>query len=160
MTTVLVSLSIAMLLAGIVIAVLPPASKGNHKITIKNDLSVVTVRSAGASDISITFDPAELGPQTPPLELHPGMEEMAEREPSVLDELDDPATTLERRREIARLLRELGYAISLKEDRYEKAKEEAARKDAPVTSQPMEVYDSTEECDEAMMPPEPDEYND
>lgn len=160
MTTVLVSLSIAMLLAGIVIAVLPPASKGNHKITIRNDLSVVTVRSAGSSDISITFDPAELGPQALPIELASGMEHMAERETSFLDELEDPATPLARRREIARQLRELGYAISLKEDRIERPVGQTSHEDAPAGGQPMEVYDSEEECDESMMPPEPDEYLD
>ena len=160
MTTILVCLSIAMLLAGIVIAMLPPASKGNHKITIKNDLSVVTVRSAGSSDISITFDPAELGPQSPPLELASGMEDFAEKERSVLDELLDPATPIERKRELAKALRALDYAVSLKEDRVEKIRQDTPKEDdAPVGPGSIEVWES-EGCDEAMMPPEPDEYVD
>jgi len=149
-----------MLLAGIVIAMLPSASQGNHKITIKNDLSVVTVRSAGSSDISISFDPSELGPQSLPLELSSGMEDCAEKELSILDELENPKTTLERRREIARLLRGLDYTVSLKEDRVEKPAQKPIPQDAPAGDQCSEIWDSTEECDESMMPPEPDEYLD
>ena len=150
-----------MLLAGIVIAVLPPASKGNQKITIKNDLSVVTVRSAGSSDISISFDPAELGPQAPPMELASGMEDFAEKEVSILDELENPSTPIERRREIARMLRSLNYTVSLKEDLAEKPREKTSPgNDVPAGAQGIEICDSTEGCDEAMMPPDPDEYLD
>ena len=159
MTTALVCLSIAMLLAGIVIAMLPPASKGNQKITIRRDQSVVTVRSAGSSDISISFDPTDLGPQAPPAELSPGMESFAEGERSLLDELLDPATAPERRRELARLLRSLDYKVSLKEERAAKALEAPTAGDAPAGAQSIEVWED-EGCDESMMPPEPDEYLD
>lgn len=149
MMTVLICLAVAMLAAGIVIAVLPSASKGNHRITIKNDGSVVTVRSAGSSDITVTFDPSDLHSEEPPMELQPGMEDLAENERTILEEFVDPKTTIERKREIARTFNGLKCEFKLKEDAAP-----SATSDAPNDGVPADYYESAEGCDEGMLFPE------
>ena len=100
MSTLLICLAIAFLTAGVAIAFAP--SSGSHRVTIKNEGSVVTVRSAGLGDITVTFDPSDLKGEEPPIDLVPGEEAFAENEPTIVEEFTDPRTTIERKREIAR----------------------------------------------------------
>ena len=157
MMTALICLAVAMLAAGIVIAMLPSASKGNHKITIRNDRSVVTVRSAGSSDITVTFDPSDLHPEEPPVELSAGSEPLAEDEPSILEEFVDPNTSIERKREIARTFNGLKCEFKLKED---SPAESSSGSDAAPASQEASgmMSDSVEGCDEGILFPDSDEF--
>ena len=161
MMTVLICLAVAMLAAGIVIAMLPSASKGNHKITIRNDGSIVTVRSAGSSDITVTFDPSDLHPEDPPVELLAGSEPLAEQEPSLLEEFVDPNTSIERKREIARTFNGLRCTFKLREDSpaaAAPAKEPSdGGDDSSSESTPM-MSESVEGCDEGILFPESDEF--
>jgi len=158
MTTVFICLALALLAAGIAISVLPSASKGNHKITIRHDGSVVTVRSAGSSDISVTFDPSDLHSEEPPMELLPGMEDFAENEVTLLEEFVDPRTTLERKKEIAHSFNGLHCTFKFKDDSPAEPSVPAASP-AGVTGQPTDLHDDVEQCDEAILFPDSDESN-
>jgi hypothetical protein len=151
--TALICLAVAMLAAGIVIAMLPSASKGNHKITVRNDGSVVTVRSASSSDITVTFDPSDLHPEEPPVLLSVGSEPLAEEEPSILEEFVDPRTSIERKREIARTFNGLKCEFKLKEY---SPKESSASGVSPEEASMMS--DSDDGCDEGILFPDSDEF--
>lgn len=153
MMTALICLAVAMLAAGIVIAMLPSASKGNHKITVRNDGSVVTVRSACSSDITVTFDPSDLHPEEPPVLLSVGSEPLAEEEPSILEEFVDPRTSIERKREIARTFNGLKCEFKLRED---SPSEPSASDDSPEEASMMS--DSDDGCDEGILFPDSDEF--
>lgn len=150
MMTVLICLAVAMLAAGIVITVLPSASKGNQKITINHDGKVVTVRSAGSSDITVTFDPSDLHPEEPPMELSPGQEDMAENEVTLIEEFVDPKTSLERKREIARTFDGLRCTFKLLED---SPSGEASDKSVSSSIEGP-IAESVEGCDEGMLFPQ------
>lgn len=153
--TVVICLAVAMLAAGIVIAVLPSASKGNQKITINHDGKVVTVRSAGSSDISVTFDPSDLHPEEPPMELYPGQEDLAENEVTLIEEFVDPKTTVERKREIARTFNGLNCTFKLIEN---SPSGESSDKVVPGgVKQP--IAESVEGCDEEILFPEQQDDN-
>lgn len=155
MMTVVICLAVAMLAAGIVIAVLPSASKGNQKITINHDGKVVTVRSAGSSDISVTFDPSDLHPEEPPMELYPGQEDLAENEVTLIEEFVDPKTTVERKREIARTFNGLNCTFKLIEN---SPSGESSGKVVPGSvKQP--IAESVEGCDEEILFPEQQDDN-
>jgi len=156
MMTAFICLALAMLAAGIAISMLPSASKGNHKITIRHDGNVVTVRSAGSSDISVTFDPSDLHSEEPPMELLPGMEEYAEKEVTLLEEFVDPRTTLERKRQIAQSFNGLKCSFKIKDD---SPAESASpiESHAPVASQPTDLYEDVDGCDERILFPDSDE---
>jgi len=156
MTTVIICLALAMLAAGIAISMLPSASKGNHKITIKHDGSVVTVRSAGSSDISVTFDPSDLHSEEPPMELLPGAEDYAEKEVTLLEEFVDPRTTLERKRQIARSFNGLNCTFKIKED--SPAETSPATVPSPdADNQPIDLMVDDDGCDEGILFPDSDE---
>ena len=107
----LICLAVALLAAGIRIAApSPPPREDGRQITIRNDRSVVTVRSAGSGNITVSFDPSDL-PKGRPVELTPGGDTIAENEVSLPEEFSDPHTPEERRREIAAVLTELGYSV-------------------------------------------------
>jgi len=156
MMTVFFCLALAMLAAGIAISVLPSASKGNHKITIRNDGSVVTVRSAGASDISVKFDPSDLHSEEPPMELLPGMEDYAEKEVTLLEEFVDPRTTLERKRQIAQSFDGLKCSFKFKDD---SPKEPSSPTADAAQCPPAYFHDDVEQYDEAILFPDSDESN-
>ena len=155
MMTVVICLAVAMLAAGIVIAVLPSASKGNQKITINHDGKVVTVRSAGSSDISVTFDPSDLHPEEPPMELYPGQEDLAENEVTLIEEFVDPKTTVERKREIARTFNGLNCTFKLIEN---SPSGESSDKVVPGGLQ-QPIAESVEGCDEEILFPEQQDDN-
>lgn len=148
MITLLICLAVALLAAGVSIATGPPARREeDHQITIKNDRSVVTVRSAGSGSITVTFDPSEL-PAGKPVELGPGEDSPAEKEVTLFEEFTDPATTKERKRKIAALLSESGYTVRLRED--------SNPLTAPADGQDAGISDSLpdgEGCDEGTVNP-------
>lgn len=115
--TALICLSVAVLAAGVYILMQPSSpSGGGHQVTIKNDGSVITVRSAGSGNITVTFDPADLPAEHDPVELRPGDDTAAEGEVTLLEEFLSPHTSRERKREIMKYLSELGYKFSMKEE--------------------------------------------
>ena len=148
MTTVLICLAAAFLLAGTAILFLSPS--GSSHVTIRGEGSIVTVRSAARSGVTISFDPTGIPGGEPPAALVPAAEPLAEEEPTLLDEFLDPKTPASRRREIAGLLRELNYRLS--------AKDEPGT--SPSSPAPVQTTWEDEACDEGLVPPEPDYYYD
>ena len=100
MSTVLIAIAVAFLLAGTIIIFASPS--GSSQVTIRNEGSIVTVRSAARSDVTVTFDPTGIPGEESPAALAPGSEPFAEDEPTIVEEFTDPKTPLERKREIAR----------------------------------------------------------
>ena len=100
MSTVLIAIAVAFLLAGTIIIFASPS--GSSKVTIRNEGSIVTVRSAARSDVTVTFDPTGIPGEESPAALVPGSEPFAEDEPTVVEAFTDPKTTMERKREIDR----------------------------------------------------------
>lgn len=140
----LICLAVALLAAGIRIAApSPPPREEDRQITIKSDRSVVTVRSAGSGNITVTFDPSDL-PKGKPVELTPGGDTAAENEVTLADEYFDPSTPAKRRREIASMLTALGYTVKPKEE-----PEAPERADAGYS----ESLPDDEGCDEATVNP-------
>lgn len=148
MSTVLISLAVALLLAGTIIIF--ASSSGSNEITIHNEGSIVTVRSASRSDVTISFDPTGIPGEEPPAVLTPGSEPYDEDEPTLLEEFMDPKTSPERKHEIAKSFQELNYKVCLNE-------EITGAPSAPAV--PQQTWED-DGCDEGMVPPEPDEYND
>lgn len=147
----LICLAVALLAAGIKIAApSPPRQEEDRQITIKSDRSVVTVRSAGSGNITVTFDPSDL-PKGKPVELAPGGDTAAENEVTLADEYFDPSTPDRRRREIASMLTALGYTVKPKEE-----PKAPARADAGYS----ESLPDDEGCDEASVNPFEDDTDD
>lgn len=113
MTSTFIGIAALFLIVGIVVLMIPTSS-GNHDITIRKEGSVVTVRSAGNSNITVSFDPSDLKPEGQPVELAPGMERFAEEETTLLEEFTDPNTSLERKLEIARTFNGLQCLFKVK----------------------------------------------
>lgn len=149
--TALLCLAIALLLVGIVV-VLVPTPSGKPNITIRNDGSLVTVRSAGQPDITIMFDPGDMRSGEPPVELRSGDEPLAEDEVTVLDELADPETPEERKKEIVRMLKSLGYRQASGDRSISRPPETAAQGQTPP--QPLDLSpDDGGGCDEGFLYP-------
>lgn len=165
--TVLICLAVAVLAAGIMILMSPSSpSGGGHQVTIKNDGSVITVRSAGAGNICVTFDPSDIPSEQEPLELQPGGDMAAEGELTLLEEFLSRQTETSRKREIMRYLSDLGYRFSLREEEPEthrtdsgggwlSATEPALGQDVPP-GEPIDlgIEDVGEGCDEGLERPE------
>lgn len=148
MSTVLISLAVALLLAGTIIIFASPS--GSSKVTIHNEGSIVTVRSASRSDVTISFDPTGIPGEEQPAVLAPGSEPFDENEPTLLEEFMDPKTTAERKHEIAKSFQELNYKVCFKDK----------IADVPVAPAGSQQTWEDDGCDEGMVPPEPDEYYD
>lgn len=147
MMTVLICLAVLLLAAGIVIAVLPSASKGIQSISEKwDDSPLVTVRSAGSSDTPITYDPGEERPSGTPDPLVHGSEDLAENEPNILEEFTDPSTPIERKREIAQAFDGLNCRFTINDDIPEE------------TPSDIGPWDDTDGYDEGYEQPVPDEF--
>lgn len=135
-----------MLAAGIVIAVLPSASKGTQSISTEwDDSPLVTVRNAGSSDTPITFDPGEERQDATPEPLVSGTEDLAEQEPNLLEEFTDPSTPIERKREIAGSFDGLNCRFTIVDDISEDAPEDIG------------LWDETDGYDEGYEQPVPDD---
>lgn len=145
MSTFLICLAAALMLAGAAIIFYSP--QGSSKVTIRKEGSIVTVRSAARSDVTISFDPTGIPGEEQPALLIPGTEPVAEEEPTLLEEFMDPNTTPERKHEIAKSFQELNYKICLKDE-------------APAAPAGPPATWEDDGCDEGMLPPEPDEYYD
>ena len=148
MSTVLISLAVALLLAGTIIIFASPS--GSSKVTIHNEGSIVTVRSASCSDVTISFDPTGIPGEEKPAVLAPGSEPFDEDEPTLLEEFMDPKTSPERKHDIAKSFQELEYKVCLSD-------ETADAPDAPAGAPSTWEDDG---CDEGMVPPVPDDYYD
>lgn len=148
MSSVLIAIAAAFLLAGTIIIFTSPS--GSSRITIHNEGSIVTVRSASRSDVTISFDPTGIPGEEKPAVLAPGSEPYDEEEPTVLEEFMDQKTTPERKREIVKMLQGLNYKFCLEDE----------AKDPP--SAPAGAPSTWEDdgCDEGMVPPVPDDYYD
>ena len=149
--TVFFCLAIVLLAAGLALTFFPGATKGKQSVTIRNEGSVVTVRSAGSSDITVSFDPGGVRNDTPPAPLLPGAEKAAEEEHTLLEEFTDPSTTMERKREIARTFNGLNCRFTLKEEH-----EPSAGSAASQTS--SEDGSDAQGFDEGYEYPDPDEF--
>ena len=76
MTTVLICLAAAFLLAGTAILFLSPS--GSSHVTIRGEGSIVTVRSAARSGVTISFDPTGIPGGEPPAALVPAAEPLVQ----------------------------------------------------------------------------------
>lgn len=79
-----------------------PSRKAN--LTVKKDGSVINVRSAEDTDITVSFDPTDEPSGQIPEALEAGENYLEENEVTPLEEFLDPRTPAERKREIAREL--------------------------------------------------------
>lgn len=145
MSSVLIAIAAAFLLAGTIIIFTSPS--GSSKVTIHNEGSIVTVRSASRSDVTISFDPTGIPGEEKPAVLAPGSEPYDEEEPTVLEEFMDPKTTPERKREIVKMLQGLNYKFCLEDE----------AKDPPSTpARPQQTWED-DGCDEGHVNPNSDE---
>lgn len=80
--------------------------RGRDSVSISDGRSVVTVRNAGGTGLTVTFG------NTPEVPLECGAEPFAEEEVTVLDMLRDPRTPEKVRRLIESNLEELGYQVN------------------------------------------------
>ena len=147
MYTVLICLAAALLAAGVSI-IRRPSKAGGSNTADRGGESPVTMRSAGASCPAVRFDPTGMPGGEQPADLLPDAESFAEEEPTLIEEFADPATTPERRREIARTFDGLNCRFTLRDD----PDGDSGSPDDGQTSW------ESEGCDEVMTPPEPDEY--
>ena len=145
MSSVLIAIAAAFLLAGTIIIFTSPS--GSSRITIHNEGSIVTVRSASRSDVTISFDPTGIPGEEKPAVLAPGSEPYDEEEPTVLEEFMDPKTTPERKREIVKMLQGLNYKFCLEDE----------AKDPPTApAKPQQTWED-DGCDEGHVNPNSDE---
>lgn len=120
----LVVVSVTIMAAGILVYLLWPLISSRHqkssresaKVTVHaHDGSVVTLRNAPGSAVDVWFESSTQ--QSPSIVPTPvGADPEAEKEVTVLDELRDPSTSRERRREIEEELKAIGYQFVQREE--------------------------------------------
>lgn len=117
MIALLACLAVALLAAGIVTIIRSSSpTTEDRQVTVRNDRSVVTVRSACSGNITITFDPTDLKSEVHPVELLPDGDRAAENEVTLLEEFTDPKTSIQRKREIVETFTGLNCTFTLPKD--------------------------------------------